>query len=84
MHGVNECFKRVERDSRCGNKWFEVGNNDCMCYPNDWADCNVIRDSGEDLYQIGNYISAVTFFHINISRIYFIQIFYAMYYITHF
>ena len=70
FNGVEECFKRVQQDSRCGGKWFEVGDNDCMCYPSDWVECNVISDSNEDLYQIGNYILSVTCsFRINISRI---------------
>ena len=57
--GVEACFAKVQQDERCGINWFEVGDNLCMCYPNEWLDCGLVADGSEDLYRIGNFISCV-------------------------
>ena len=54
--GVASCFARVQMDPTCGDKWFEVGDNKCYCYPKDWSECDVMEDGGEDLYEIGKLI----------------------------
>merc|ERR1719158_1171832 len=45
--GVRACFERGQQDDRCGDKWFEVGNNKCYCCPKDWSECDVMNDGGE-------------------------------------
>ena len=54
--GVANCFQLMQGDSECGNKWFEVGDNLCMCYLIELLQCDITSDGGEDLYQIGELI----------------------------
>ena len=51
--GVANCFELVHADSECGNKWFEVGDNLCMCYLTGLVECDIESDEGENLYRIG-------------------------------
>ena len=51
--GVEACLSMVLKDTTCGEKWFEVGDNWCFCYPKHLLECHVVNDQFEDLYQIG-------------------------------
>ena len=51
--GVAACLSLLREDATCGDKWFEVGNNKCYCYPVGLEECDIMSDGGEDLYQIG-------------------------------
>ena len=53
VEGVDNCFRLLQGNSECGNKWFEVGENLCMCYLIELLQCDIISDGGEDLYKIG-------------------------------
>ena len=54
--GVANCYKLLREDSDCGEKWFEVGDDLCMCYLIEQVECNFVSDGGEDLYKIGKSI----------------------------
>ena len=54
--GIANCFQLLQADSECGNKWFEVGDNLCMCYSIELLKCNITSDPYEDLYKISELI----------------------------
>ena len=56
VEGVANCFKLLQGNSECGNKWFEVGEKLCMCYLVELLQCDITSDVGEDLYKIGELI----------------------------
>ena len=55
--GVAACLSLVTEDKSCGDKWIEVGDYKCYCYPPDQVDCEVVTESKEDLYEIGKLLA---------------------------
>ena len=60
--GAAACLSLVMEDKACGDKWFEVGDSKCYCYPPDQVDCLVVNDQQEDLYQIGKIFLKIIIF----------------------